>query len=138
MLSEADLPLRLVERSAYFDFLGPQDEPWLRVLLTEMVRFEGRRRRELVERLAEPLPCEAPYFKRRSATRVLLRLWRRECVAVVPPVQVRERLFVAAAAASNLNGEAIRAAVATNFGIGAAALAQSMFADVPGERVVHA
>jgi hypothetical protein len=45
LLPEADLPLRLVERAAYFDFLGPQDEPWLRVLLAEMVRFEGRQRR---------------------------------------------------------------------------------------------
>ena len=41
MLPEADLPLRLVERGAYFDYLGPQDEPWLRVLLAEMARFEG-------------------------------------------------------------------------------------------------
>ncbi|HZL19077.1 MAG TPA: DUF790 family protein [Polyangia bacterium] len=78
MLSERDLPLRLIEERAFIDFLGPQDEPWLRVLLAEMARFEGRRRRELAGRLAEPLPCEAPYFKRRAATRALLRLWRRE------------------------------------------------------------
>jgi predicted nuclease of restriction endonuclease-like RecB superfamily len=78
LLSERDLPLRLLEERAFIDFLGPQDEPWLRVLLAEMARFEGRRRRELAERLAEPLPCEAPYFKRRAATRALLRLWRRE------------------------------------------------------------
>ncbi|HEX3696608.1 MAG TPA: DUF790 family protein [Polyangia bacterium] len=138
MLSEADLPLRIVERGAYFDFLGPQDEPWLRVLLAEMVRFEGRRRREMAERLAEPLPCEAPYFKRRAATRVLLRLWRRERVALVPPAQARARLFDAAAAAADFDGEAIRAAVATDFGVGEPALAESLFADLPGERVVRA
>ena len=78
MLSERDLPLRLIEERAFIDYLGPQDEPWLRVLLAEMARFEGRRRRELAERLAEPLPCEAPHFKRRAASRVLLALWRRE------------------------------------------------------------
>src|SRR5437764_474985 len=64
LLPEADLPLRLLDKGAYLDFLGPQDEPWLRVLIAEMQRFERRRRRELCERLAEPLPCEAPYFKR--------------------------------------------------------------------------
>ena len=56
MLSERDLPLRLIEERAFIDYLGPQDEPWIRVLLAEMARFEGRRRRELAERLAEPLP----------------------------------------------------------------------------------
>ena len=78
MLSERDLPLRLIEERAFIDYLGPQDEPWVRVLLAEMARFEGRRRRELAERLAEPLPCEAPHFKRRAASRALLALWRRE------------------------------------------------------------
>ena len=81
MLSQADLPLRLLDDRAYLEYLGAQDEPWLRVLVAEMVRFEGRRRRELAERLAEPLPCDAPYFKRRAATRVLFRLWNRAAVA---------------------------------------------------------
>ena len=71
MLRDADLPLRLLEGRGFIDFLGPQDEPWLRVLLGEFARFEGRRAAELVERLAEPLPCEAPYFKRRAASRTL-------------------------------------------------------------------
>ena len=56
MLSQADLPLRLLDDRAYLEYLGAQDEPWLRVLVAEMQRFEGRRRRELAERLAEPLP----------------------------------------------------------------------------------
>jgi hypothetical protein len=60
LLSERDLPLRIVGREAFLDFLGPQDEPWLRVLIDEVARFEGRRWRELAERLAEPLPCQAP------------------------------------------------------------------------------
>jgi len=75
LLPERDLPLRLLDDRAYVEWLGVQDEPWLRVLVGEMVRFEGRRRRELGERLAEPLPCDAPYLKRRAATRVLLRMW---------------------------------------------------------------
>lgn len=136
MLSETDLPLRLVGESAYLDFLGPQDEPWLRVLLAEMARFEGRRRRALCERLAEPLSCAAPYFKRRAATRVLLRLWRRERVAATSPVGARARLF-AAGAAHAVPREAVFAATAAELGITPEALGESLFADLPGERIVR-
>ena len=141
MLRQGDLPLRLVEGGAYFDFLGPQDEPWLRVLLGELARFEGRRRRELAERLAEPLPCETPFFKRRAATHVLLRLWRRERVAAVAPELARARLFLAAAS-NGLEGAASRdehvERVAASLGVDARALVESLFADLPGERVVRA
>jgi predicted nuclease of restriction endonuclease-like RecB superfamily len=137
LLPEGDLPLRVVERAAFFDFLGPQDEPWLRVLLGELARFEGRRRRELVERLAEPLPCEAPYFKRRAATRVLLGLWRRERVATVPPLEARDRLFRAAGTGGASRDEHL-ARVAATFGVEPRALLESLFADLPGERVVRA
>jgi uncharacterized protein len=138
LLPEADLPLRLVDGGAYFDFLGPQDEPWLRVLLGEMARFEGRRRRELAERLAEPMPCETPYFKRRAATRVLLRAWRHEKVAAVPPPEARRRLFTAAAAEPPASRELILATVAAELGVADATLMESLFADLPGERVVRA
>src|SRR5438094_9516842 len=37
-------------------FLGDHDHPWLRVLLDEYERFDGRPKRELDERLREPLP----------------------------------------------------------------------------------
>jgi uncharacterized protein len=153
LLPEAELPLRVVEGGAFFDFLGPQDEPWLRVLLGELVRFEGRRRRELAERLAEPLPCETPFFKRRAATRVLLRLWRRDRVAIVPPLEARARLFGAAAArpgatevstkmsmesVARATRDAVVADVAASFSIPPEALGESLFADLPGERIVRA
>jgi hypothetical protein len=141
LLPEGDLPLRLVDGAAFFDFLGPQDEPWLRVLIGELARFEGRRRRELAERLVEPLPCQTPFFKRRAATRVLLRLWRRERVAAVSPVAARARLFGAAAAREASDGgsrAAHLAAVAASLGVAPEALDESLFADLPGERVVRA
>jgi uncharacterized protein len=137
LLPESDLPLRVVDGGAFFDFLGPQDEPWLRVLLGELARFEGKRRRELAERLAEPLPCETPFFKRRAATRVLLRLWRRERVAAVPPLEARARLFREAAGAAAPRDEHL-ARVAASFEITREALLESLFADLPGERVVRA
>ena len=135
MLSEADLPLRLVEPGVYIDFLGPQDEPWLRLLLAEMAGFEGRPRRELAQRLAEPLACEAPYFKRRAATRVLFRLWRREPVAGVSPRALREQLFEGAAATEGSRAP-ILAATSARLGIDVQTLIASLFADLPGERLV--
>ena len=156
MLSERDLPLRLIEERAFIDFLGPQDEPWLRVLLAEMARFEGRRRRELAERLAEPLPCEAPYFKRRAATRALLRLWRLERAdasaassvesatdgapasgARPPrPVELRAQLF-AEAAARDARAATILEEAAARLGLSRDGLVDALFADLPGERPVR-
>ena len=148
MLSERDLPLRLIEERAFIDYLGPQDEPWVRVLLAEMTRFEGRRRRELAERLAEPLPCEAPHFKRRAASRVLLALWRREpaegpasrlapAQSLPRPAALREELF-GAAAATGAPAMTIADAAAARLGLSREAVLDRLFADLPGERPVLA
>jgi predicted nuclease of restriction endonuclease-like RecB superfamily len=149
LLSESDLPLRLIEDRVFIDFLGPQDQPWLRVLLAEMARFEGRRRRELAERLAEPLPCEAPYFKRRAATRALLRSWHREhpgegsspratdrCLPLRPS-ELRAQLFDAATA-SEATAASVVDQVAARLDVTPAALLAALFADLPGERPVRA
>jgi hypothetical protein len=145
LLSERDLPLRLIEERAFVDYLGPQDEPWLRVLLAEMARFEGRRRRELAERLAEPLPCETPHFKRRAAARTLLALWRREQPerpapgdpARPTPAMLRRQLFAEAAAGAAPAATLVEA-TAARFGISRDALLELLFADLPGERPVRA
>ncbi len=147
MLREIDLPIRVLDDRAHLDFLGPQDEPWLRVLLAELARFEGRRRRELAERLIEPLPCDAPYFKRRAATRALFELWRRHerrpdlLLPTLPgsplrPGLLRVRLFSAAAACDEPTAATI-ARVAADVGATPAALTELLFADLPGERRVH-
>src|SRR6185369_13873308 len=129
--------------------LGPHDEPWLRVLLAEMARFEGRRRRELAERLAEPLPCEAPHFKRRAASRALLALWRREpaeetraprlapAKSLPRPAALRQELF-GAAAVPDAAAPAIIDAAGTRLGLTREAVLDLLFADLPGERPVRA
>ena len=147
MLSQTDLPLRLLDDRAYLEYLGAQDEPWLRVLVAEMLRFEGRRRRELAERLAEPLPCDAPYFKRRAASRVLFRIWSRASDAaasrsradrdVPTPVAVRAALF-GAAAANDAPRAAVVADAAARLGVAPEAVEGALFADLPGERAVRA
>jgi predicted nuclease of restriction endonuclease-like RecB superfamily len=148
LLREADLPLRLLDERGYLEYLGAQDEPWLRVLVAEMRRFEGRRRRELAERLAEPLPCDAPYIKRRAATRVLFRLWNRTREAAgsprpggdvrrLRPVEVRAALF-GAAAPSEAHRPAVVSEVAQRLGVTPEALETALFSDLPSEREVHA
>lgn len=137
MLRDGELPLRLIDGRAFLDLLGPQDEPWLRVLIGEMARFEGRRARELTERLAEPLGCETPFFKRRAAARVLWRLWRRERTAAFAPALLRETVF-AAAAASACGRTTLLEGLAKQFDMNEADLMQSLFADVPAERSVRA
>lgn len=146
MLPQTDLPLRLFDDRAYPEYLGAQDEPWLRVLIAEMIRFEGRRRRELAERLAEPLPCHAHYFKRRAATRVLFRLWGRGQVATagpggsanrLRPCDVRAALF-GAAATSLASPPDITAEVAERLLLTTDALAAMLFSDLPAEREVRA
>lgn len=146
MLPQTDLPLRVFDDRAYPEYLGAQDEPWLRVLIAEMIRFEGRRRRELAERLAEPLPCHAHHFKRRAATRVLFRLWGRGHVATAAsasgaqrlrPCEARAALFTAAAG-SQAPPRAVADAVAATFGLTANALEAILFSDLPAEREVRA
>ncbi len=136
MLPQNDLPLRVIGATAHFDFLGPQDEPWVGFLLAEMHRFEGKRRRQLAERLAEPMPFEAPHFKRRAASRVLMRLWKPERLRGPRPALLREALFVAAA--GNSPPDAVVGEVATRFGMDQQALRTALFSDLPGERIVQA
>jgi uncharacterized protein len=136
LLPEADLPLRIIGNSAYFDFLGPQDEPWVQSLLGEMQRFEGQRRRQLAERLAEPLSFNAPYFKRRAASRILMRLWKPEKLVGVRPTVLREAVF--SAAALHEDRQDVLDAAALSFSLSRQALAETLFGDLPGERIVRA
>lgn len=116
-------------------FLGEHDHPWLRTLLEEHERFTGRPRRELEARLREPLPCEAPPRKLALAAQVLDRLQRSQPSAAVPPRQARALVFVEAARTPAPPGTVL-SSVATELGVTAGQLNDSLFADLPGERLV--
>ena len=73
MLAERLIPATIIAGRIVPGFLGPPDLPWLATLTQEVERFCGRPMRELEERLAAPLPCAAPPFKRRAATAWLAR-----------------------------------------------------------------
>jgi predicted nuclease of restriction endonuclease-like RecB superfamily len=119
-------------------FLGEQDHPWLRALLEEHERFMGRPQRELDARLREPLACESPPRKLRLAVQVLARLQRvHPSTAAVPARRARALVFVEAARAS-ASPFTVLSRVAASLGVTAGDLRDSLFADLPGERLVGA
>ena len=136
MLPEAAIPFRIDRGRVLPGFLDACDLPWLRVLVEEIDRFRSRPMRELSERLRQPLPCAAPFRKRRAAVAVLLRLWRSELCAAVPPPRAREILFRAAAGRPTRTDALAEAA--TTLGVAPDALERSLFADLPAERLVTA
>jgi predicted nuclease of restriction endonuclease-like RecB superfamily len=119
-------------------FLDARDVPWLRVLIEEVDRFCARPVRELVERLRQPLPCATPPFKRRAAMAVVLRLWKGELCAKLPPEKVREILFCAAAAPSASNRGAAFAMASQALGASPGDIERTLFADLPGEKLICA
>src|SRR5919106_1175705 len=118
-------------------YLGEHDHAWLRVLLEEHERFIGRPHRELEARLRDPLPCESPPQKLRLAIQVLARLRPRERKSAIPPRRARAHVF-GEAARTSAPPAAVWTAVATSLGVSLEDLQGSLFADLPGERIVVA
>jgi predicted nuclease of restriction endonuclease-like RecB superfamily len=115
-------------------FLGPEDHPWLDVLVAERSKMNGRPEREWTERLRDPLPAEAPASKVRLAVYALGRLPGGRPRLPVVPRKIRAALFT----------EAVRdpalalARAASSFGVEPALLERDLFADLPGERPLPA
>jgi hypothetical protein len=122
-------------------YLTSTDHAWLRVLIEEFERFDRKRMDDLRERLREPLPCHTPEGKLKLAIHVLERL----CgdgrpVSAVSPRRARTALFSEAQRALGAGGAWTRASAVTSaastLGISGEALEGSLFADLPGERLV--
>jgi len=119
-------------------FLAEHDHFWLRSLLEEYERFVGRPHRELTARLRQPLPCEAPPEKLKLAVEALLRAQRSgRTSAPVPPRRARAMVF-AEAAHTTETSLAVLSRVAKTLGVTVGELRDSLFADLPGERLVEA
>jgi predicted nuclease of restriction endonuclease-like RecB superfamily len=125
-------------RPAVPHFLDARDHPWLRCLIEEYERFVGRPQRDLDARLRQPLPCVSPPEKLKLAIEALSRARRgRRTAAIVPPKRARALVF-AEAARTLAAPEAALSTVAESLGITRIALRDSLFADLPGERLVAA
>jgi len=119
-------------------FLGEHDHPWLRSLLDEYERFVGQPQHDLDARLRQPLPCEAPPEKLKLAVEILLRAQRsRRTSAPVPPRRARAMVFAEAAHTSETS-LAVLSRVAKSLAVTVGELRDSLFADLPGERLVEA
>jgi predicted nuclease of restriction endonuclease-like RecB superfamily len=116
-------------------YLGEHDHPWLRVLLEEHERFVGRPQRELEARLRDPLPCESPPRKLRLAIQVLGRLRPHTRKSAVLPRRARAYVF-GEAARTSASPQAALTSVAASLGVTLEDLQESLFADLPGERIV--
>ena len=135
MLFEARLNYSVVGSAVVPRFLAEHDHPWLRSLLEERERFVGRPQREPDARLREPLPYEGLPGKKRLALHVLARLGFSERDAVVPPRQARALVFGEAARTLG-SPELVLTRVAASLGVTVERLDASLFADLPGERLV--
>jgi predicted nuclease of restriction endonuclease-like RecB superfamily len=116
-------------------YLGEHDHPWLRALLDEHERFIGRPRHELEARLRDPLPCDSPPQKLRLAIQILGKLRPRERKSAVPPRLARAHVF-GEAARTSVPRQTIWTTVAASLGVSREALQESLFGDLPGERLV--
>jgi len=133
-LSGSDvLPVELQGEALVPQFLTAADDPWVERLMEEVVRFEGKPRKKLDAHFRAGLPFDAPPRKLALARQALLKQWRIETVAAVPPRVARERTFVAGAGRRQARGTVIER-VAADLDVSADQLRDALFADVPGER----
>jgi uncharacterized protein len=138
LLPESSIPCRIAEGRVLPAYLDAQDGPWLRVLIEEIDRFCSMPMRELLLRLRQPLPCWSPFFKRRAAIAVLLKMWKSKLDAEVPPDKARMLLFGLAAEFPRSTRQEILAMASQQLGVEGKAIERSLFADLPGERLVSA
>ncbi len=118
-------------------FLTRADEPWLREVIDLHDRFVGRRRRELDEALREAEPAGRGRKQHRVAAKVLSSLYGSSKEAAVPPKTARAELFGAACGRPS-ESEAVLRETAARLGVEPEALLDSLFADLPGERMILA
>ncbi|MFZ5479345.1 MAG: DUF790 family protein [Myxococcota bacterium] len=132
------LPLRIRGATAAPDWFGPPDHGWLRALLDELLRFEGRPARELASGRDALLRCPAPKAKARFAWELL----ERSCGKVAPPLaspDLRLAVFRGAASArasGKWDRDRVLANVAEPLGMAAEEPARLLLADLAGERRV--
>jgi predicted nuclease of restriction endonuclease-like RecB superfamily len=127
------VPLRNVAPELYAPaYLGPDDLPWLQVLLDEAGRLRGRPRGELQARLAEPFWSEVAPWKMRLCGRVLLALDVEASPPRIPPRELRRAVFMRAA-----RGEArerVLEAVAEALGVSLVTIEDGLYADLASMR----
>ena len=140
MIPERLLQFAIADGEALPRYLMPGDYPWLRILIEEFQRFDGKRVDELRARLREPLPCHAPEGKAKLAMHVLERICHiGRPASPTSPALARRALFSEAQRARDRGAwdrSMIFRTAAERLGVSPEALLNSLFADLPGERLL--
>lgn len=136
------LPRALCLRNSRFEgdaivplYLTQRDELWLQALIGEHTRYVGRKRRDLQDRLREPLGVSAPKAKLRVAAHVLDGMTRDWTVATVAPRKARWAVFCARAIDAAPRALVLER-VAESLDLSPADLEIALFADLRSERRV--
>lgn len=116
--------------------MDERDHPWIRLLLEEYKSFDKRPRHEFRQRLEQPFPFENPTGKRKFAQFVLDKLGRDEIKAILSPRRARSAVFMEATRSIKSRAD-ILSNVAQTLKINPMALDDSLFADLPGERILN-
>jgi uncharacterized protein len=135
LLPESLLRYRLIGKKIVPGYLTEQDHPWLRSLINEYERFIGKPRRELFDRLREPLPFECDPWKQKLARHLLEKITHGSTQSAVRPRLARKTLFEESARL-HLPREVIIKKIADQFRITSQELEDSIFADLSAERKV--
>jgi len=136
LLSADCIQVRMVGSEAVPAWLGAEDHPWLRALIDDFARLDGRPYRELALFLQEPPRIPSPAGKRRMAIRTL----QHQCTRDRPPLDasaLRDAVAVEAQQARDadrFDRSVVLAACAQRLGLSAATTDEHLFADLPGER----
>ena len=132
----ARVPFRIRCGTARIDYLGAHDYSWLNVVLAEFLRFEGRRWRELEQRLREPFDIPLEPMKLQAAIQVLRMLFGSAEDGRLDAVRARKELFELAAERSG-SRRAILAEAAVRLRVSPETLEEGLFGDVREERRVE-
>ncbi len=131
----ARVPFRLRSGTARIDYLGAHDYSWLGVVLAEFLRFEGRRWRELEERLREPFDIPLEPMKFQAAVQVLRGLFGSAGDSRLDAARARKELFELAALRKGPRS-AILAEAVERLRVSKETLEEALFGDVRQERRV--
>jgi predicted nuclease of restriction endonuclease-like RecB superfamily len=136
-LGDVRVPFSVRSGTARIAYLGAHDYGWLNLLIAEFRRFEGRRWREMEQRLREPFDGPALSVKLHAAVKVLRRLFSAEARDEFDAVRARLELFDLAAKKTGTKRE-ILVEAARGLGVPPDELEEGLFSDVPQERRIQA
>jgi uncharacterized protein len=136
LLPASRIHVRIVGNEAIPVWLGSEDHPWLRALLDDFIRLDGRTFREVESYLQAPPRIFSPAGKRQMAVWTLLNRCTRQR-PLLDAVKLRAAITAEAQRARD-KGRFERSEVimmtAPRLGLSVAEISTQLFSDLPGER----